>query len=141
MPPDPIAAGSAEDWLRHAKSDLALASKVSPGDDVLAETLCFHAQKAAEKAIKAVLVRLGAEFPRTHSVRLLVDLLPTAIRDDAALEPAVALTDYAVTTRYPGENEAVGQDELQEAIHLARAVIRWAESQIRSSPPEVTNAQ
>jgi HEPN domain-containing protein len=134
MPPDSDP-GSGEDWLRHARSDLALASTVGPVGDILAETLCFHAQQATEKALKAVLVHKGIEFPRTHSLRLLVDMLPQAIRTDPVLESAVGLTDYAVTTRYPGETEPVDQAELEESIRLAQAVVRWAESQVRSTFP------
>ena len=50
MPADPQP-GSPDDWLRHARSDLALA-RSRKGRDVLYEHLCFHAQQAAEKAIK-----------------------------------------------------------------------------------------
>ena len=46
MPPTDNEAGSATDWLRHARSDLALAQDAAlPG--VLLESLCFHAQQAA----------------------------------------------------------------------------------------------
>ena len=39
-------------WLAYAESDLAVAYGVDrPG--VILETLCFHAQQATEKAIKA----------------------------------------------------------------------------------------
>jgi HEPN domain-containing protein len=49
-------------WLAYAESDLAVAHGVDrPG--VILETLCFHAQQAAEKAIKAVLVAEGADPP------------------------------------------------------------------------------
>ena len=140
MPPDSDGPGGGEDWLRHARSDLALASAVGPVGDILAETLCFHAQQAAKKALKAVLVHVGIEFPRTHSLRLLVNLLPPAIRTNRVLESAVALTDYAVTTRYPGEIEPVDQAELEESIRLAQAVVRWAESQVRGYLPGSSQA-
>ena len=135
MRPDSGAPGSPEDWLRHARSDLALAAAVSPVGDVLAETLCFHAQQAAEKALKAVLINVGVEFPRTHSLRLLVDLLPPMLRTEPMLESAVTLTDYAVTARYPGEIESIGQQELEQAIRLAQGVVRWAESILSGAPP------
>lgn len=48
--------GSPSMWLAYARSDLALA-RVGPGAEVLAEALSFHAQQAAEKGLKAVLVR------------------------------------------------------------------------------------
>ena len=56
MPRDNLTIGSADDWLRHAESDLSLAQIKRNGDEILIETLCFHAQQAAEKALKAVLV-------------------------------------------------------------------------------------
>jgi len=53
-------------WLAYAESDLAVAGGVDrPG--VLTETLCFHAQQAAEKAIKAVLVA-GDPSPHERTI-------------------------------------------------------------------------
>ncbi len=54
------------EWLVRARSDLALAGSSLAG--VLLEDLCFHAQQAAEKAIKAVLIRHDTEFPLTHDL-------------------------------------------------------------------------
>lgn len=61
--PDP---GTPADWLRHARSDLALSRAAVEG--VLYENLCFHAQQAAEKGVKAVLVAGAITFPRTHNL-------------------------------------------------------------------------
>ena len=54
-------AGSAQDWLRHARSDLALA-RMRKTKSLLYGHLCFHAQQAAEKALKAVMVHMGYAF-------------------------------------------------------------------------------
>jgi HEPN domain-containing protein len=59
--------GSAADWLRRAHSDLGLAGIALPCD-VLYNELCFHAQQAVEKSIKAVLVHYGVEFKRVHDI-------------------------------------------------------------------------
>lgn len=48
-------AASAHRWLARAKGDLALASAPLP-PGAFYEDLCFHAQQAAEKAIKAASV-------------------------------------------------------------------------------------
>ncbi|MCH8838155.1 MAG: HEPN domain-containing protein [Candidatus Marinimicrobia bacterium] len=56
-------------------SDLNLA-RLSQPDGVLLEDLCFHAQQAAEKALKAVLVANSVAVPNIHSIRRLIDLLP-----------------------------------------------------------------
>ncbi len=99
-----------------------------PGRPVrhLPETLCFHAQQAVEKAIKAVLVSRGIAFPRSHNVGILLELLPSSIQRDAVFNEAAALTDYAVSSRYPGEAEDVTLDELAKAIAIAEAVCVWA---------------
>ncbi len=55
FPPD-----SPLEWLNRARSDLELARSLKP--DVYLEDLCFHAQQAAEKAIKALLIHHGTPF-------------------------------------------------------------------------------
>jgi HEPN domain-containing protein len=114
--------GKPDDWLRRAKGNLARAKQTKP-KDAFWEDLCFDAQQAAEKAIKAVLVFRELEFRKTHDLRELLTLLdssgypiPEAIRkvDD--------LTDYAVETRYPGLSEPVSDKEYRDAVLLAEDV-------------------
>jgi len=124
MPPE-AEAGLPEDWVRYARSDLRIAEG-PPDADVLLEMLCFHAQQAAEKGLKALLLRAGIAFPRTHNLRILVDLLPDDLNPPPEVEQAVGLSDYAVTPRYPGDYEVVSVEEYREALRLARAVVEWA---------------
>jgi HEPN domain-containing protein len=126
MPPE---AGSSSDWLRIARSDLALARVPAQGE-ILRETLCFHAQQAVEKSLKAVLVDGGVAFPRTHSIERLIDLLPEQILRAPWLMESAKLSIYATTFRYPGEEEALTELEYQEALWLAEEVVRWAEARI-----------
>jgi HEPN domain-containing protein len=126
MSPEPPQPGSARDWLRYAVSDLEFA-KMSGAPNVMLESLCYHAQQCAEKALKAALVAYGAPIPKTHSIGLLLDLLSaqTSIPND--VEQAAILTDYAVMCRYPGDAEPVTQLEYEQALHLTEAVLTWAE--------------
>jgi HEPN domain-containing protein len=94
------------------------------------EALCFHAQQAAEKAIKAVLVVRGITPPRTHNIGTLLDLIPTDIAQPDNLREAAALTDFAVMSRYPGVAEPIGDAEYREALQLAEAVGSWTEQMI-----------
>lgn len=126
MPPEAIPPGSAADWLRHARSDLALA-RVQNTPEILRESLCFHAQQAAEKALKAVLVAHALAFPRTHNLGVLLDLLSTTRPLPAEIQAADILTEYAVSSRYPTEVEPVTDEEYQEALDLAERVVAWAE--------------
>ena len=125
MPPEPPAPGSPADWLRRARGDLALAL-VGETPGVLLEDLCFHCQQATEKAIKAVLVASQVPLPRTHNLKILTELLTPESPGDEALEAAPALTDYAVTYRYPGVYETVTDDEYRHALAIATAVVSWA---------------
>lgn len=126
MPHD-VKSGSPEDWLRHAKADLALANSPLPRDG-LYSTLCFHAQQAAEKSIKAVLIFRGVDFPKVHSLTRLIDLLPADIQRTSFLVESVRLTVYTTVFRYPGESDDpdVPIDKYQEAVHLAEMVFKWA---------------
>jgi HEPN domain-containing protein len=123
MPPD---AGSPAAWLRFARSDLALASQPS-GPEVLLEALCFHAQQAAEKAIKSVLLHYGIPAPKLHSIERLLDLLPPSVQRPGMLTQAASLTDYAVISRSPVDDDPVTQNEYREAVDAAAAVVAWAE--------------
>lgn len=131
MPPDAGNPGDPHEWLRHARSDLALAQVDRP-EGVLLEGLCYHAQQAAEKALKAVLILNGIPSPYTHSIRALLDSLPPGMVVPGEVEDAAILTTYAISTRYPGDLEPVEKQEHQKAIRLATAVVSWASSTIRA---------
>ena len=117
-----------EAWLRYARSDLALASVTLSG--VLRENLCFHAQQAAEKSLKAVLISREIVFPKTHSINLLIELLPADIERTPALMTSVVLTEYATVFRYPGTAEPITEEEYQHLLAMAGNVVRWAEERV-----------
>jgi HEPN domain-containing protein len=126
MPAEPIEPGSPADWLRRAWSNLDLA-RVDRNSNILFEDLCFHAQQAAEKALKAILVSKIISFPKTHNIRTLIDLIPEDLDIPQEAKTATRLSDYAVLTRYPGDVEPVTEEEYLEAIRIAEAVVQWAE--------------
>ena len=128
MRPNP---NTPEAWLAYAHSDLALASAIIPG--VMLENLCFHVQQAAEKSLKAVLIFRQIAFPKTHSITLLIELLPADIERTSTLLEAVALTEYATVVRYPGEIEPITEEEYQHLLALSTKVMRWAEEIIKSN--------
>ena len=57
-----------EQWLTFAKADLRAARLLLSDVEVPARIACFHAQQAAEKAIKAVLISEQTSFRKTHDV-------------------------------------------------------------------------
>jgi len=61
------------EWLDRARSSLEHARATHP--HVYFEELCFDAQQAAEKAVKAVLLHKGIPFPYIHDLDRLLQLL------------------------------------------------------------------
>ncbi len=121
FPPD-----DPREWLNRARSNLALAKNRIPG--AYLEDLCFEAQQAAEKAVKAVMIKRSIEFPYVHDLGRLFSMLETAgesIPDE--VHDAALLTKYAWEGRYPGVMEPLGEQDYVEAVRIAEAVVRWAE--------------
>lgn len=116
-------------WLAHAEGDLALASVQAPAAVPL-ELLCFHAQQAAEKALKAFLLAHGESPPRTHDIGVLVEQVEAIALVPPSLRAAASLTEYAVATRYPGDAEPVTPRDLAAALSHARAVLEAVRRQI-----------
>lgn len=71
-PPERFPPDDPREWLNRARSSLAIAKSRIP--DVYLEDLCFKARQAAEKAIKAVMIKRGVDFPYMYMT--LPDCLP-----------------------------------------------------------------
>jgi HEPN domain-containing protein len=90
-------------WLRFAAEDLKAAETLQAAPGVASRHVATLAQQSAEKALKAGLVLLDIDPPRTHNLELLADLLPD---DWAVHESSVDLARlglWLVESRYPGE--------------------------------------
>ncbi len=88
-------------WLSKARTDLALATVVlEKGPDMDPWACCFHAQQAAEKALKAVLVANGTEPPYTHDLGALAAVLPDGVALGVSPADLGDLTTYATGARY-----------------------------------------
>lgn len=112
----------AQRWLRHAWEDL-LAAEEAAGNSALAPRhACFLAQQSAEKALKAVLVHLGVDFPWRHDLDMLRNLVPTGWRLKQEHPDLGALTVWAVEARYPGDWPDAEETDAQDAVQQARAV-------------------
>jgi len=123
--------GSPADWLLRARSDLAIAKAPLP-EGAVYEDLCFHAQQAAEKAIKAVYRAGSLTFKYTHDLaELLAGLTRHGIRVPSEVQAAVELTGFAWETRYPGTPEPVTEEEYKTAVALAETVVCWAETAVQ----------
>lgn len=130
MSPKAPIPGSAEEWMSRARSNLTRAQQPKP-DDVYWEDICFDAQQAAEKALKALLIKKGIQFRFVHDIGELTGLLRKAgIEVPHRVLESVELTEFAVEARYPGPFEPVTEEEAETAIERAVAVVDWVQSKI-----------
>ena len=99
----PEAINEAKEWIERAELDLRLAERALQIPPVLAGGAAYHAQQAAEKALKAFLAAHDQPFPLTHNLNV---LLPLCVALDAGFRQfstaASSLTPYATQFRYPG---------------------------------------
>ncbi len=105
-------------WLFRADEDVAVIDRlIQTKPQAYASTICFHAQQAVEKYLKAVLAWNGVDFPRTHDV----DFLPAECRKVAGGEldsiDLKSLTDFGVSVRYPDDFYV---PDLSEATYYAQ---------------------
>ncbi len=122
--------GSAAEWMALARGHLVQA-RAPKLEGAFWEFNCFHAQQAAELALKAVHQHFQFLFRRTHNLEDLCDRLEQEGTDvPNEVREAVALNLYAYATRYPREAEAITEQDRDEAVRLAETVIRWAEALI-----------
>ncbi|MCR4442492.1 MAG: HEPN domain-containing protein [Peptococcaceae bacterium] len=115
-------------WFQRAKSNLARAELGRQSSDILYEDLCFDAQQAVEKSLKGIMAFLEMDAPKTHSIGYLLKSIEETgkVQVPERLKEAAILTDYAVTTRYPGDWEQIDEAEYKRAVSLAQEVYRWA---------------
>lgn len=117
---------SAEEWLVRAERDLIHAEQSLGNAIVINEAITFHAQQAAEKAVKGYLTAAGQTFTKTHNV---LQLVTAASLIDGRFARhfghAQALTPYAVAFRYPDLEGEPSDLETRAAVRMAREIVAF----------------
>jgi len=93
-------------WIRQAENDLAMAEFARSGQ--FYAQACYHCSQAAEKALKGLLIGLGQDPPRSHSLERLVDALADLGLEVESLRSLQlkSLSRMTTATRYPDADEA-----------------------------------
>jgi HEPN domain-containing protein len=105
-------------WLLFARADLE-AGRHNVASGRFHHVACFHAQQAAEKCLKTVLVWSGVDPPRIHDLDELRDLIPDGWAVREAFPDLAALSFWAVHGRYPGEWLDISTDEAASLVEMA----------------------
>jgi HEPN domain-containing protein len=111
------------DWLVKSQLDLRAGRHDLRAEPPLLEDALFHAQQAAEKALKAFLVWHDQPFRKTHDLRSLGQQCVTFDQSlEQLMKMASRLSQYAWRYRYPGETEPPSPQEAERSLELAENV-------------------
>lgn len=135
MQPDDPRLAEVTSWLEFAAADLRTVEACTAAQPPVATSALFHAQQAAEKALKAFLTWHSVPFPKTHQLQHLVGQCCAIDPDFAGLDGMAAqLTPYAWRFRYPGERREPTLEQVEVARRLASETVQ---DELDRLPPEV----
>ena len=122
------------DWLRQADADLKHARDAMASGNF--EWSCFACQQAAEKALKALFLRLGMDA-WGHTLTALIGNLPDSTPvEERFVEYCRMLDKHYILTRYPNGFDSGApadfytQQAARSAIEQAEAVLEFCRHQV-----------
>ena len=129
---DADAESSPETWLRYAETDLALMQDALEVGDPAGE-VCFHAQQATEKVLKALLESQQVKAPYAHDLVAFRELVPALLRPVADTDRLDRLAELEAQSRYPGEWPEPTGKEAVWASEIANEIVQAVHDQVSLS--------
>lgn len=118
-------------WLYRANEDIAVINNLYQTDPVYySSTICFHAEQAVEKFLKAFLVYNNVDFPRTHDVDFLLMECKKIDSLDFDLDLG-SLVDFGVDIRYPNDFYIPDKEETIKYRDISLTVKKIVEQKIK----------
>jgi HEPN domain-containing protein/predicted nucleotidyltransferase len=122
---------SIREWLEVADEDMRAVGRLSV-EPVDWRPVCFHAQQAAEKYLKALLVHHRIHPPRTHNLTELLSEIRQACTTLPGLDADCALlSKFPVEPRYPSEEPKPDAITGPAAVEAMRRVVTAATAAMR----------
>ncbi len=114
----------ARQWMAKATNDLVAGERLLAAGGPY-DAVCFHAQQAVEKALKALLALAQAPIPHTHNLEDLqaacTALTSVAVPERLSTWDLAELTPFAVESRYDVEFSP-DEQTARQAVTLAGEV-------------------
>lgn len=108
-------------WIEKADNDYLSAKRLVEYQPLILDTACFHCQQAIEKYLKAYLVFLDIDFPKTHDLNVLLKLI-TDVDEFFNEIDFKDLPQFAVGIRYPDSYLIPEPDDVYFYIRLVEEV-------------------
>lgn len=135
MKPNPELVSETKAWFVKANHDLRMTELALNDSPPLTDLAVYHAQQAAEKAMKGFLTWKERIFRKTHNLVELGEACVTMLPElESIFHDAAYLSGYAWQYRYPGDMEDPSIDEAKSALNQSRKVV---ESILEKLPVEV----
>ena len=125
----------ASKWLAYARSDLDAGWALLRDPEHFPHQVCFLAQQAAEKALKALLISCDIEFPRTHDLDRLRQSIPQGCQVKAAFPQLYSLSIWAIESRYPSDLPEVTESDANGALQMAERVYQVTAEDLLATRP------
>jgi len=113
--------------LAKARDDETVLEEIISNEKIRDEIIGFHAQQAAEKLLKALLMAKNIPYRRTHDLRELIDLIrDNDIEFPESLMEIRTLSPFAVEFRYdyiPLEEEE--EFNRKKALEMVQKLRKW----------------
>lgn len=133
--------GYVKEWLLLAESSYEIARLDNISDKIRYEDLCFQAQQAAEKALKAMLIYYNKPFTKTHEIQHLLELLKEAgVIIPKSIAQAKLLSAYVINIRTFDDifdKEKITKKEYKQVVALADKILQWAKLMTEKHPDEL----
>lgn len=108
-------------WIEKGDHDLGTAIITYTHLPKYSDTITFHCQQAVEKYLKSYLIHLGLKVPKTHDLVYISEIInqKDKIQKDW-FDKISVLADYAIEIRYPDQTIELTDEEISEAIGIAK---------------------
>ena len=110
------------EWLDRASGDLKVAERELASGDPVPHVVCFLAQQAAEKHVKALMEERSLPLRKTNDLLVLVDVMAdlSSVFDKPDRSRIAELSTFGVSARYPGMGSDI--EAAREAVATSRLV-------------------
>ena len=127
----PEALREAREWIDRAELDIQLADRALRVPPALPGGAAYHAQQAAEKALKAFLAAHDEPFPLTHNLNLLLRVCESVDAGFAGFATAAqSLAPFATQFRYPGGPLQPSMSDAERGLRDAEDVVRFVRGKL-----------
>lgn len=112
-----------EEWFLRAYDDEISTEDILQDQHGSPNTVCFLSQQMAEKLLKGFLVFHKKKFPKIHHIDKLLNLCKEIDSQFEELrEEAEELSEYYISTRYPGDYPQFSFKNAKEAFKKASEI-------------------